>query len=217
MEEAGCPISQCQLVNRFDVDDLKPSEFDAVLFRYKNLNLKDLPKERLPHQTYVLYERNSPLSHSDNNIEETIPSNFFNLTMTYRWDSDVVVPIGGWIEPESSQMIDDQQLDKTQSKIKIAWMVDDAKDCANADNLKIELIYRLRSYNIQVDIIRNSDCSLLDVVEDCSRKVEDEKPSEPIEHGDDESRLKCLQKVAKEYAFYFAIEEQLCLDYITEQ
>jgi len=46
-----------------------------------------------------------------------IPTEFFNLTMTYRWYSDIIVPIGGWLEPASSEMIDEHHTDKSKSKM----------------------------------------------------------------------------------------------------
>lgn len=89
----------------------------------------DLPKERWPTQRYIFYEIDTPMNQPNVYTAKMIPKDFFNLTMTYRWDSDIVVPVGGWIEPESSQAIDDADLqtDKSKSKM-VAFMVDDLMD-----------------------------------------------------------------------------------------
>lgn len=130
--------------------------------------------------------------------------------MTYRWDSDIVVPLGGWLEPASSLMTDEHHTNKSKAKM-IALMVDDVKDCPK-DSWKRgqnELIDYLMKANIQVDIIRRSDCTQLESIYDCNESSS--------KYADDQSSLECREKIAKEYAFYFAIEEDLCVDYITQK
>jgi len=214
LEKAGCPVSQCQLINRLNLpsgdDDLQLSEYDAIVFRYININEKDLPRERWPNQRYIFYEQYSPMSLPYNYAAKLTPKGFFNMTMTHRWDSDIVVPIGGWIEPVSSseKMIDNHRTYKSKSKM-IALLLDDAKDCPMVawNRHQRELIEHLKKYGIEVDIIRQSDCTRLDSITDCERSSK----------FSDEKRLKCRKKIAKEYAFYFAMEEDLCPDYITEK
>ena len=95
----------------------------------------------------------------------------------------------------------------------IAWMVNDAKECPTVYLLNRrpkDLIDYLKKYNIQVDIIRQSDCTQLESIDDCGSESSTSK-------NEDISLLQCRQKVAKEYAFYFAMEEDFCLDYITEK
>ena len=200
LEVAGCPVSQCQLVNRLlpsssTNNDLKLSEFDAIVFRYNDLNVKDLPERRWPSQQYIFYELDSPIiNRFDAGLAETIPTDFFNLTMTHRWDSDIVVPIGGWIEPVASKIIDDHQTAENSKSKMIAWMVNDAKECSTVYPLNRrpkDLIGYLKKYNIQVDIIRQSDCTQLESIDDCGSESSTSK-------NEDISLLQCHQKVAKE-------------------
>jgi len=89
-------------------------------------------------------------------------------------------------------------------------IVDDVKDCPKDSwkRSKNELIEHLIKTGIQVDIIRQSGCVRLKSINDCMESSS--------KYGD-KNGLECREKIAREYAFYFAIEEDLCLDYITEK
>ncbi|VDN53675.1 unnamed protein product [Dracunculus medinensis] len=58
----------------------------AVLFNVNDLRLNNLPKRRIPNQVYVLLNRESP--HHTYIYSKRLPPYFFNLSMTYRLDSD---------------------------------------------------------------------------------------------------------------------------------
>ena len=65
---------------------------DAVLIHGLRLNMKDLPKKRLPHQRYVFVIRESPQSMSRLPLKDL--DGLFNLTMTYSRHSDVLLTYG---------------------------------------------------------------------------------------------------------------------------
>lgn len=69
----------------------------AILFHFYTLDSEPVyvPPQRHPDQFYVFYTQEPPPysgKRVNNTIGETLPSNFFNLTSTYRSDSDVPVP-----------------------------------------------------------------------------------------------------------------------------
>ena len=53
---------------------------------------------RSAHQRYIFWSIESPAYRI---VNTDLMKDFFNWTMTYRWDSDVVQPYA-WIEPNSS-------------------------------------------------------------------------------------------------------------------
>ncbi len=52
-------------------------------------------RERKPHQRYIMILQESPLMDWNNH---NYFNDFFNWTVTYRWDSDFTFPYG-WISP----------------------------------------------------------------------------------------------------------------------
>lgn len=70
--------------------------FDAVVFHIRNLDLSDLPHQRFPKQFYVFYSLESPPN--SGSAAGRIQSKFFNLTMTYKRDSDVWTPYDSFEE-----------------------------------------------------------------------------------------------------------------------
>jgi alpha-1,3-fucosyltransferase len=65
------------------------------------MSIDDLPKTRYSHQLYVFYLMESPMYTGDDLLNR-IPKSFFNLTMTYRVDSDIVVPYGSMVIKSST-------------------------------------------------------------------------------------------------------------------
>ena len=62
------------------------------MFHQRTLNLEDLPSRWDPSQYYVHWTIESPAWNSLDRTDLKHFSNFFNLTMTYRQDSDFPAP-----------------------------------------------------------------------------------------------------------------------------
>ncbi|KHN88025.1 Alpha-(1,3)-fucosyltransferase C [Toxocara canis] len=75
---------------------IKFSAADAVVFHVRDMNLTDLPQSRSDNQTFVFFIQESP--YHTGYVLDQIPSNYFNITMTYRLDSDVRAGYG-WMSP----------------------------------------------------------------------------------------------------------------------
>lgn len=78
-----CPINKCQIFNERDY--LNIEDYDAILFHGNELSDYDVPLKREMKQFYVYVNLESPANRA-------IPykyEDYFNLTMTYRLDSDI--------------------------------------------------------------------------------------------------------------------------------
>lgn len=195
--KAGCRTWQCETTDNRDGVD----QFDAIVFHLRSWTPSDLPDKRSPHQRYVFWSMESPAWRY---VDTNQMSRFFNWTMTYRWDSDVVRPYG-WIEPTGSVPLhpDEATLEQSirsaqktgknyaEGKTKMAaWFV---SNCASFSG-RAELVERLQRY---VDVDVYGDCG----TKICPRKREDD----------------CRIKAARKYKFYLSFENSLCRDYITEK
>ena len=103
----NCSVSNCITTNNKKLLN-SISEFDAILFHARDLDLTDLPISRNINQYYIMFEEESPLMDSYPVMEflkfDSPPykslNEFFNWTMTYRKNSDFYVPYG-WIAPKN--------------------------------------------------------------------------------------------------------------------
>ena len=96
----GCPVWQCLVVpwdedgKNLNESGINVEDCDAVVFHDPYwYDRSDVPAKRSPHQRYVYWTIEAPgFWVSVGKLAES--SDFFNWTMTYRWDSDIVVPYG---------------------------------------------------------------------------------------------------------------------------
>lgn len=84
-----CPVNDCYATHERSYANL--TEFDAVLFHGNELRLADLPLRRSPRQWYVFVNLESPANRP---LSDYFYEDFFNATMTYRLDSDIVWTYG---------------------------------------------------------------------------------------------------------------------------
>lgn len=206
---AGCPVWQCETSE----DRTNLLQYDAILFNQRQWNGDDIPEVRSPHQRYIFFSYEPPLLEIEDEeyFWASMAGPFFNWTMTYRWDSDIVHPYA-WIEPNGSIPLhpteDDLQRLITESssvnyaagKMKMAVVF--TTNCNQVTSGRKEMIEHLMSL-IQVDSY--GSCGNLTCG---SQPVLDRTPEE------DES---CLQTAAQNYKFYLAFHNSLCLDYTPER
>lgn len=81
----NCPVNNCKITN--DRNHLNVEEFDAILFHGNEMDEGDIPTKRTARQFYVYVNLESPANRP---IPYEYCENYFNLTMTYRLDSDVL-------------------------------------------------------------------------------------------------------------------------------
>ena len=80
-------------------------KFAAILFHQRSLTLKDLPSRRDPRQFYVHWSMESPVHSFYDLTDLKYLQNFFNLSMTYRLDSDISVPYGSIKQVKYTKML----------------------------------------------------------------------------------------------------------------
>jgi len=199
------------------------STYDAVLFHLRSWTRTDLPRRRSAHQRYVFWSIESAAWRY---IDTNKMRNFFNWTMTYRWDSDIVTSYG-WIEPngngsaplhpnpeEMERYLDEPSpVNYAEGKTKMAaWFV---SNC-NSQSGRQDLVKHLKKYlklHLLIILTRIASMSILmnryidvDVFGNCG--------SMQCSRDNEED---CRKMAAKKYKFYMSLENSLCLDYITEK
>lgn len=198
----GCPVWQCETsTNRSDVQN-----YDAVIFHMRSWKSNDLPQNRSLHQQRYIFWLLESAGWPE--YLDTKPlGNFFNWTLTYRWDSDMVMPYG-YVRPTGNVPLhpSDDQMKGLLSNQKVnyaaigktkmaSWMV---SNCGSHSS-RNEMVNIIKKY-IQVDVY--GACGTM---------------SCPKEVGVDNSSEDCRDMVGKTYKFYMALENSLCRDYISEK
>jgi len=212
-QRAGCPVWQCES----SLDRSNLSQYDALLFNYVVFKGWDLPKTRYPHQRYVFFEIEPQIINRSSRgfFAPDVMKDFFNWTMTFRWDSDIVHPYG-WIEPNGTVPLhpneeeygrlvaEPPKVDYAAGKTKMAaWMVTNCK----AQSGRNDLVKHLMEHGIEVDVYGacgNMTCGIFNYHNDGKPKTDDT----------DEF---CREMISSKYKFYFALENSLCIDYVTEK
>lgn len=194
----GCPNAPCYVTSNRSLMPL--DQFDALVFhpRANSFSIDNTPKIRSPHQRYVMWIIESGCYPSRH-----LPSfdNFFNWTMSYRLDSDILRPYGAFkeIRPIPQQAAlgshiakfgrDHSYLAKNKTKL-VAWFVSNCNTPSNREGYVNEL-----KKHISVDIYGR--CGHLQ----CKQNQPDH----------------CLEILERDYKFYLAFENSISLDYITEK
>ena len=193
-----CLVSDCEFID--DVDRFNESDVVIFFAHY----LYEIPSYRFPHQHFVFFQMESPaIEMSDSLLFNRTRYNFFNRTMTYRLDSDIVLrELHGQVVPKHviplAIQTDDspapsnshhQNLWKSKTKM-VAWFVSNCNTTIGRENYVKEL-----SKYVPIDIY--GQCGNLSCPADDWRK--------------------CFEMVRKDYKFYLALENSLCKDYVTEK
>ena len=181
--------------------------YDLIIFHGmdKELFSTKLPEKRKPNQKYVFVALESPANKYL--PEPSLFDDYFNLTMTYHLDSDIVWSYADVQEIETNEIIVPSKNPKWKNytgniripevdkiilnKSKIgAWYVSNCRSKSGREKLFDDL----KQY---LSVSKFGQCS---EENGCKR-------------GDD-----CFKTVVEpEYFFYFAFENSLCKDYVTEK
>ena len=197
--DAGCPVTNCQTT----ADPAQAEAADALIFHMRNVNKgTPLPAKRNRTQRYVFFLMEHPFNQW-NNLQEW--QGFFNLTMTYRLDSDVTVRYGR-TEPFANRGNDingemhihnKHDRYRNDSRKLVAWFV---SNC-NTHSKREDYVKELQKY-IPVDIF--GKCGPLQ----CPVNVT---------NGDRRMQPECYTMLEENYKFYLSFENIHCRDYVTEK
>lgn len=178
-----CPVNNCYATACRTCQSL--TDIDAILFHGPEYRVKYFgkPQTRYPRQVYVYSNQESPI----NTPEIYDEPDFFNWTMTYRNDSDIIRSYGILVEKQTEYVPDIRKIEK-KTKL-IAWMV---SNCATWS--KRELIYKELKKYVEIDVY--GACGDYN----CAKNQSDE-----------------CYKMLEQYKFYLSFENSLCTDYVTEK
>lgn len=206
--ERRCPVKNCFVTwNRTYLCDV--TQYDAILF-YSHIVSKSLtptPSKRTAEQYYVFV---SPEAAGHNQVYHKKYKNFFNLTWTYKLNSDVFYgyiqvenkngdiigpkEVMHWPKLEEMDPISDKVREKLNSKKNaVAWFVSNCHARCGRFGVAIKIQKELAKYNMSVDIYGR-----------CGTKTISEN-------------ITAWELVERDYYFYFAFENSINEDYVTEK
>jgi len=187
-KDAGCPVTNCIATD----DPSQSEEADALMFHMRNVAQQTpYPKKRSPHQRYVFFLLEHPY-HQWNDLR---PFNgFFNLTMTYRRDSDIFLPYG---MTEKGKSKADVTPVKKQRKL-VAWFVSNCQSHSKRE----DYVKELQKY-IPVDVY--GQCGPLKC------------PPDTTQYHAIRMWPSCYTMLEENYKFYISFENNFCRDYVTEK
>ncbi|XP_071532908.1 alpha-(1,3)-fucosyltransferase C-like isoform X2 [Panulirus ornatus] len=193
-----CEVSDCELVFHHRLLDTA----DAIVFHALDLHPHYLlPPRRTQDQLWIFFSLEPPpVIVGTNKVNLTRVAGVFNWTMTYRRDSDVVVPYGRVIlRPQSDPIppAKDYWASKTFEKIAV-WMV----SRCNSSSQRELFVQELAQY-MEVDVF--GKCGPLK----CGRSVN------LLTMGT--FRNEDCDAVIGQYMFYLSLENSICNDYVTEK
>ncbi|EFX82223.1 hypothetical protein DAPPUDRAFT_302634 [Daphnia pulex] len=201
-----CPSHNCRL----STDRRLLNESDAVIFHFWNDKLDRIPTYRSPHQYYVYLNFESAIRSRNHFPWRKIPHDFFNLTATYRLDSDFFGKMFYGFQFERLESIQPTSDDLTNyygvnitAKTKLAaWFVSNCQTSINREGYVREL-----GRHIPVDVFGNC----LENHKSCPRKKD--ANNQPLYYV----RTECDEALERDYLFYLSFENSFCPDYVTEK
>lgn len=180
-------IRECPFSCRYTTDKSMVSSADALIFHISDMQLLHLPSIRHSYQRYIFFLRESPY-HSG--TYETLPADFFNLTMTYRRDSDIITPIDAFFKIESNDSTNSyyswhevQQAVARKTRIALQFV----SNC-NTKSGREQYVRKLINEQLEVDVF--GACTKMGIR--CKRLSE------------------CEYKILDKYRFYLAFENSVC-------
>ena len=198
-----CPVTECQIVTERSA--MSFSKYDAVVFNMFRYEVGEFPEDlnltRRNHQRYVFMSQESLDS-----VDVDIPkfNNYFNWTMSYGRESDILMLYGRVIRKASAPDAAERLIERTHGWTKnylagksksVAWMVSHCETYS----LRETYVDELRKY-IDVDIYGK-----------CGNLTCKPKRSDWLSHSE------CYDVLANNYKFYLSFENSLCPDYATEK
>jgi alpha-1,3-fucosyltransferase len=202
-----CPVTNCE----FTDDKKRLNESDLVVVHGLD-PIQDQPTFRPPNQRWVFFFYESPF-YSTN--ARGLTDDFFNYTSTYRLDSD----FPGFYEASSLFFWEHnpgfkENFDFFSQKTKFAAIVI-TRDHQNDLSARFTYINELKKY-IEVDIFYPTLSEPTQNGLPCPKSFKDNRTIHLI-HPDHPHHGICKEVIASEYKFYFAFENSICDQYITEE
>ncbi|XP_004529519.1 alpha-(1,3)-fucosyltransferase C [Ceratitis capitata] len=203
---AKCPNANCIITNQ--VHYLSSVEdYAAIIFhtaRSFSL-LKSRPRQRAAHQFYVFAQLESP-EHTWHNLNAE--RNFYNLTMTYRLDSDIVWSYNVMRAKETEEIV--------APRAQVMWRNADTSWTQNNTDLLLSIG---RKKKLAAWFVSN--CKVPSRREKLVKQLQAHLPVDVYGKCGNLSCARfdnaCDELLDTDYKFYFSFENSICLDYVTEK
>lgn len=205
----NCSIKNCYVTNNRHLLN-NVTDFDVILFNGPEIVYRrDLPDHRSQVQSYVFVSTESSDYYY---VPDFRYNKVFNFTWSYKLSSDiyygyisirnsfgeVIGPCANisWINKDDMSPINGTVKEKLKDKkIAAAWFVSNCYSYSKREKWALQILEELRKYNMTLDIY--GDC----LYKPCPKYTMD----------------KCLQMLQRDYYFYFAFENSMSDDYVTEK
>lgn len=189
-KRCGCDFTRCE----YTYDRMKFGEADAVIFHGRNMpsfdvldDLNKIRRQERKNQRWVYFLIENPLTSPSVEPHDK----YFNWTITYRLNADIRKPYNRHRKLKQAKPVDDFNYAANKTK-QVAWFV--GRCGMNREKLK----NKLEEHGVRVDIAGRC------------------KTYKNHSHWLECSTRACTNEL-KSYKFYFAAENNLCTDYITEK
>jgi alpha-1,3-fucosyltransferase len=203
---SGCEISDCVLFgNGFNLPPL--IKYDAILMHMSVLWLTELPNfPRQQHQRFVFLTQESPASMS--RLDVNTIGNYFNWTMSYRNNSDILFLYGRILPGPSAP----KTRAETRKLIEATHRPSAKNYAANKVHLVAWMATQCETPGLRETYIRQLGKFIpLDVYGPCGSLFCTRNNT----HGF--SDPKCYDMMEAKYKFYLSFENSICDDYVTEK
>lgn len=227
LKRHGCPITNCILTHNrryLGSDD----SYDGIIFHAaeNTYNSMDMPKTRSSHQVYVMASKECPP-----NVLYKMKNDhkLYNLTMTYRLDSDI-----GWVY---GRVIDKATGKAVAPNYNPSFRPVDDEVTIGKFNQRF-LFCTITSYfffhlldNESLEMIRSKTKTAAWFVSNCGSHSHRNELRQKLQlNGIDVdvygncgilkcplNSIECDRKLNSTYKFYLSFENSLCTDYVTEK
>ncbi|XP_013419963.1 alpha-(1,3)-fucosyltransferase C [Lingula anatina] len=200
LDNFKCKSTSCE----FTTDKSVLENANAVIF--DGNNLPESPPAKKKHHVWIFYSNEPPKRNARDNLKNW--RNAFNLTMTYKRDSNIRFRLGNFTRRRQS--LSKKYNSCGSKKRSVAWIND---DCVTQSKRE-EYVKQLQKH-IKVDIFGKCgdylNCSL--------SHGRQQKNGQHIDFSNDdrERTQTCMQHIEQHYRFYLSFEEQLCQDYVAPE
>uniref|UniRef100_F1L3G8 Fucosyltransferase n=1 Tax=Ascaris suum TaxID=6253 RepID=F1L3G8_ASCSU len=163
---------------------------EVVVFHIRNTSPQDLPQSRSRHQLFAFFLQESP--YHTGNVLNYLPRDYFNITMSYRLDSDVHAGYG------RLTVIDNLT---TSEEV---WKWEDVGKIVESKTKSVLSIVSNCNTESKREFYTRVLAKYITVTEfgHCSNRTCD---------------AKCAEEAIAQHHFYLAFENSVCRDYVTEK
>ncbi|XP_062699416.1 alpha-(1,3)-fucosyltransferase C isoform X2 [Aedes albopictus] len=201
-----CPVTDCVLTNNRELLSTI-TDYDALVFHiaepWAYSLFEKVPKLRSPRQIYVAANMESP-AHTKHLLGGD--HDFFNWTMTYRLDSDVVWNYNNFVDAETEVVLGPSERPQWRRGFEEYYNETVLGIVLEKTKMGVQFVSHCGTISKRDDLVREIQKLMsVDIYGKCGT-LECPRGSP-----------RCTEMLTTDYRFYFAFENSLCRDYVTEK